>query len=66
MPDCSTPHPERPDVLCDKGVPCFGFHANARARMTWPGNPLPPREEPKGKSGGSRKGQLALIAQRAR
>jgi hypothetical protein len=61
---CSTPNPERPEVLCDKGQPCFGFHANAIAGLTWPGNPLPEREDPK-KGSGSRKGKLALIAQRA-
>lgn len=64
MPDCSVPHPEQPDVLCDKGQPCFGFHANALAGLSWPGNPLPVREAPK-EGAKTRKGKLALIAQRA-
>lgn len=64
MPDCSAPNPDRPDVLCDKGLPCLGLHANALEGLSWPGNPLPVREEPK-KGSASRKGNLALIAQRA-
>lgn len=63
MSPCSEPHPSRPDVLCDKSSPCFGYHANALVGESWPGNPLPVREELEKK--GSRKGQLALIAQRA-
>lgn len=64
MTECSTSHPERPEVLCDKADPCFGFHANALVGLTWPGNPLPKREEPK-EGAKNRKGKLALIAQRA-
>jgi hypothetical protein len=62
---CSVPHSENPSVLCDKTLPCFGLHANARKHLTWPGNPLPVRQEPE-KGRGTRKAQLALIAQRAR
>jgi len=62
---CSESHPTRSDVKCDKGVPCFGLHANAREGLTWPGNPLPVRQEPE-KGRKSRKADLALIAQRAR
>lgn len=25
---CHEPHPDRPDLLCDKTVPCMGYHAN--------------------------------------
>jgi len=60
---CARPHPEQPDVLCDKDAPCYGYHANAAAQKVWPGNPLP---EPAPEPGRTRKGQLALIAQRAR
>lgn len=56
---CASPHPEREDVLCDKDEPCYGYHANATASAVWPGNPLP---EPAPRT---RKGALALIAQRA-
>ncbi len=63
---CSESHPTRSDVTCDKGVPCFGVHANAREKLTWPGNPLPARPEPEKKGRGTRKADLALIAQRAR
>lgn len=61
---CSETHPEHGNVTCDKGTPCFGFHANAREGLTWPGNPLPVRKE-SGKKDSSRKAQLAMIAQRA-
>jgi hypothetical protein len=59
---CAQPHPDHPRILCDKGVPCYGYHANAALNMVWPGNPLP---EPAPAEGRTRKGQLALIAQRA-
>jgi hypothetical protein len=32
---CHEPHPERPEVLCDKPVPCLGFHANLEADLDW-------------------------------
>jgi hypothetical protein len=51
-------------VLCDKPQPCYGFHANATASTTWPGNPLPERPA-ETKRGKTRKGDLALIADRA-
>lgn len=58
---CASPHPERPDVLCDKDEPCYGYHASAQAQQVWPGTPLPdPASSPR-----TRKGALALIAQRA-
>lgn len=61
---CLTPSPSDALVLCDKPQPCYGFHANATASLTWPGNPLPERPaEPK--KGKTRKGDLALIADRA-
>jgi hypothetical protein len=56
---CASPHPERPDVLCDKDEPCYGYHASAQAQAVWPGTALP--ETP----ARTRKGALALIAQRA-
>lgn len=59
---CQHPHPERPDVLCDKDEPCYGYHASATAHAVWPGTPLPDRTPP----ARTRKGALALIAQRAR
>lgn len=60
---CQQPHPEHPQVLCDKDTPCYGYHANAQDKAVWPGTPLPPSTtDPKGKT---RKAKLALIAQRA-
>lgn len=61
---CSAPHPENPSVLCDKQKPCWVYHANAREQRTWDGTPLPPSPT-SSKKGGTAKGRLALIAQRA-
>ena len=62
---CLTPNPSETAVLCDKPGPCYGFHANATAGKTWPGNPLPerPAEAPRGRK--NRRAALALIADRA-
>ena len=65
MTTCASAHPERPDVTCDKSVPCYGYHANATAPASWPGNPLPERPKPE-KKGSNRKAALAMIAQRAK
>lgn len=65
MTICGEPHPEREGVECDKSAPCFEYHANAPAKAVWPGTPLPPQEKTS-KGGGSLKGQLALMASRAR
>lgn len=59
---CASPHPEQQDTLCDKDTPCSGYHANAQAKKVWPGTPLP---DPAPTNGTTRKGRLALIAQRA-
>jgi hypothetical protein len=61
---CGDTHPEDVTVLCDKPAPCWEYHANALAHMTWPGTPLPPTPV-SARSTGSVKGQLALMAQRA-
>lgn len=61
---CLTPNPSDTLVLCDKPQPCYGFHANAQTSQTWTGNPLPERPAEK-KGSGTRKGALALIADRA-
>lgn len=61
---CLAPNPSDALVLCDKPHPCYGFHANAQASSTWEGNPLPERPA-EGKRGKTRKGDLALIADRA-
>lgn len=61
---CRTPSPSDPLVFCDKPQPCYGFHANATVSATWPGNPLPERPAEQ-KTGKTRKGELALIADRA-
>lgn len=60
---CASPHPDQTAVLCDKDTPCYGYHANAGAKMVWPGEPVPDTA-PQGAK--TRKGALALIAQRAR
>lgn len=62
---CLAPNPSETTVLCDKPQPCYGFHANASASQSWPGNPLPERtaDEPRGRK--NRKATLALIADRA-
>jgi hypothetical protein len=45
MPDlCGKAHPDRPEVTCDKDIPCWGFHANVRADVEWDGLPLPTKE----------------------
>lgn len=38
---CNEPHPSEPDILCDKALPCLGYHENIAARLTWDGIPLP-------------------------
>lgn len=38
---CGTPHPERPEVPCDKRSPCYGHHRNVEHDLTWPGTPPP-------------------------
>lgn len=60
---CDHAHPEHPDVRCDKDTPCYGYHANAPANSIWPGEPVPPAAS---QGAATRKGRLALIAQRAR
>jgi hypothetical protein len=62
---CGDPHPELEGVQCDKGTPCWGYHANARARAVWEGVPLPPTETAPG-SRRSTKAKLAEMASRAR
>lgn len=64
MTDCAAPDPADPAVLCDKPAPCYGYHANAPAGRIWPGTPLPDPEPAKGPR--TRKGALAMIAQRAK
>jgi hypothetical protein len=61
---CGEKHPQDPTVVCDKTAPCWEYHANALAHMTWPGRPLPPSPAPS-RATGSIKGRLALMAQRA-
>jgi hypothetical protein len=62
---CGAVHPEDAAITCDKGRPCFVYHANAGAQQTWSGIPLPPSPVTS-KATGSVKGRLALIARRAR
>jgi hypothetical protein len=35
MADCEEPNPDHPEVLCDKQKPCYAYHCNAVAGMTW-------------------------------
>lgn len=62
---CDEPHPEREGVTCDKSAPCWGYHANAKDGAVWPGTALPPTETAS-RTRASVKGQLALMASRAR
>ena len=62
---CLAPNPSDSAVLCDKPHPCYGFHANATASQSWPGNPLPERVKEAPRGGKNRKAALALIADRA-
>lgn len=64
MAACDAPHPERPELRCDKSAPCYGYHANAPANTIWDGTPLPP--SPVSVRSGSAKARLALMARRAR
>lgn len=62
---CLAPNPSDSAVLCDKPKPCYGYHANVTASQSWPGNPLPERPAETSKGSRTRKGALALIADRA-
>lgn len=62
---CLSTNPQDSEMRCDKPSPCYGFHANALAGVSWPGNPLPQRPEPTQGRGKARKADLAMIAQRA-
>lgn len=62
---CLSPNPSDTAVLCDKPQPCYGLHANASVSQCWPGNPLPERPAEVSKGAKTRKGALALIADRA-
>lgn len=65
MPHCAASHPSRPEILCDKDIPCFGLHANAPEKESWPGNPLPPQPTRTKTGRAALKAQLALMSQRA-
>jgi hypothetical protein len=43
---CLVPHPEHDTVLCDKSIPCWQFHSNIEADLSWPGIPLPVKSTP--------------------
>ncbi|MFJ4902955.1 hypothetical protein [Streptomyces sp. NPDC088727] len=39
---CGTPHPERPDIECDRPVhDMVGFHRNRETGTVWPGDAAP-------------------------
>lgn len=39
MTECGSPNPDKPEMLCDKRTPCWGYHASGT--VTWDGNQLP-------------------------
>lgn len=63
---CGEPHPDG-SAVCDKAVPCRGYHADAAADLVWGYTPLPePEWKQRRKRGDGRtKAALAEIAQRA-
>lgn len=68
---CCAQHPERESVLCDKPSPCTGYHANAYQRLVWgvqeiAAAPPVPAERRRYRDRGPGKGDIALIARRAR
>lgn len=54
MPEdlCYEPHPDQPEVTCDKPTPCIGYHANGAANLVWGYTPLPPKRTKAGKAQG--------------
>lgn len=38
---CGERHPERPEVACEKTMPCYGYHASGKYKLTWEGRELP-------------------------
>jgi hypothetical protein len=44
-PLCGDPHPDSPEVTCDKHVPCYYFHASRTAGISWGTQPDPPPKE---------------------
>lgn len=57
---CNEPHPDHPDILCDKAMPCLGYHENIPAALTWDGLPLPEKQTAETKS--KRMTQIASAA----
>ena len=41
---CGEPHPDLTSVICDKALPCWGRHSNAKHHVNWPGRKLPTRK----------------------
>jgi hypothetical protein len=41
---CNEPHPELPQVLCDKPKPCWAYHQNVLAKETWGVREMPQHE----------------------
>jgi hypothetical protein len=59
MPEtCGEPHPEHPEVTCEKPRPCYALHWNIAHQMDWDGEPPPPPPPPPK----TRKAQAAGIA----
>lgn len=56
---CQAPHPEDPEILCDRRRPCFGRHSNAFRQVSWPGV-QPPKRGPQHRK------EVVEIALRAR
>lgn len=40
---CGAEHPERPEVTCDKPLPCYHFHSSREHRTAWGSQPAPPK-----------------------
>lgn len=47
-PLCGEPHPDYPDVICDRERPCYGSHMSVAARLVWdgPAHPGQQRSDP--------------------
>lgn len=65
---CGEVHPDG-SAVCDKAVPCRGYHADAAADLVWGYTPLPEPERKttrrRKQDGGRARAALAEIANRA-
>lgn len=43
---CEIPHPDHPEVLCDKPKPCYAYCCNSEHHLTWNDRPIPGDKRP--------------------